>query len=425
MRRIGLIFAVTACSSTPTGTIALAVGQETDAFSRAPAPTSLTVEKIDSSGHASTLATVALPADSINLPDLSQDDDGIVRVSAKDDAGNVLLRGQSLPVTFGALAGLTLDVFVQRTGELARMPSDFDDRPSPVLASVYGRYALAAGGSSATGALYDVFTLSALPNPPTLPRTPLSVASYGTVLLLIDKAGATAFDLADSTSTVVSAPDGGSFAEVAGGASLFASDGSQYVVGATRTSGDPTARVLKIDASGVASFVSLSAARLGAAAAWVEGRGLVVVGGSGAAPGVEVLGAGATAGSALAFAPDATAGAGAAALDGAHVVVAGGTAAPRALDLGCAPSASTTCTTSWPPLPAPLARASVYPIDKASAFVVGDDAAGTMHAYRIGPSNALEIALKIPRKLARTLALPTGAIAIVGGGSKTIESFVP
>ena len=106
-------------------------------------------------------------------------------------------------------------------------------------------------------------------------------------------------------------------AESNGGRSIVASDGSVYVVGATR--GDPpTAAVVHVAADGVLTSATLSAARRGAAAAWVEGRGLVVVAGNASAAGVELLADGAKAFVPLAFTADATVGAAVVALDGSR-----------------------------------------------------------------------------------------------------------
>src|SRR5262249_50462632 len=128
--------------------------------------------------------------------------------------------------------------------------------------------------------------------------------------------------------------DGASFGDVAGGATLFDDTGLQFIVGATRLSSASSAvlRINVLDSSnsaygfGTPAWLTLSAPRQGAAAAWVLGRGLVVIGGnpdpSGA--GIEVTAPQATKGTPLPFPADGTVGAGAAPLDGSHVIVAGG-----------------------------------------------------------------------------------------------------
>ena len=428
-----LFVAFLACSSKPEGSIELLVGGETDAMTRAPAPVSLLVESVASDGTATQLTRVGLPATTIDLGDQSQDTVAQLRVTAFDADGTARVRGTSVAVQLGGLAGTTLELFVQRAGELARLPSPLADaRPQPLLAAVSGRYFFVAGGSDASLALatqlYDLATYTPMASPPKLPRAPKSMALFGTVALLVDETGATWFSLADSTTADAGVPTGGSFAEIAGGASVVADDGSVYIVGGTRPTGDPTPRVLRLDTAGTISFVSLTTARLGATATWVVGRGLVVAGGSATGAGVEILGATATSATALSFPPDPTTGAGAAALDGAHVVFAGGVdpmkadAKLRVVDLGCASMCTAAPWTSS--LPALLVRAQAFALGDGGALVVGDDAMGVTHAARVSPTRADDVPFKAARSGARAVLLPTGAIAVVGG-AQVVETFVP
>src|SRR6185369_11140273 len=111
---------------------------------------------------------------------------------------------------------------------------------------------------------------------PTLTRPAASLATYGTIALSIDENGATTFDLSDGSTADQAPPAGGAWSDVAGGATVYSSDGTSYIVGATRTAhGGPTARVLRIGADGALSFASLITPRAGACATVVEGRGLV------------------------------------------------------------------------------------------------------------------------------------------------------
>ncbi len=422
-----------ACSSKPEGSIQLLVGGETDALTRAPVPVSLLVESVDSAGAATQLTRVALPATTIDLGSPSQDTVAVIRVTAFDADGAIRVRGASVPVQLGGLAGTTLELFIQRTGELARLPSPFSDaRPQPLVASVSGRYLFAAGGADAsiasTTQLYDLATYTPMASPPKLPRAPKSMALFGTVALLVDETGATWFSLADSTSADAAVPSGGSFAEIAGGATVSADDGSRYIVGGTRTMGDPTPRVLRLDAAGTISFVTLTTPRRGATATWVVGRGLVVAGGSTTGAGVELIAATATSATALPFPADATIGAGAAPLDAARVLLAGGLDATmadaklRVVDLGCASSCAPSA--FGPSLAAPLVRSQTFALGDGSALVVGDDAMGATHVTRVSPTRADDVPLKAPRNGARAVALVTGAIAIVGGAA-VVETFVP
>jgi hypothetical protein len=405
------------CRGTTTGTIRLEVGEEADALSRAPAPMTLVVSSVDLEENAKEIARAPLPASEIDLGDVSKTDVGAVRVAGLLADGTTVVRGTSLYAQWGALELGDLPVFVQRTGELARLPR------TPSLAAsatvlVNGRYVLEAMGTTAS--LYDLLQLVTFASSPTLPRPARSLASYGTIALVMDEQGATAFDLQDGKSYEVPAPVGGAFAEIAGGLTVYAKDGTQLVVGATRA-GAPTARVLRIDPSGNVSFVSLASPRAGACAAFVEGRGLVVWGGSDAAPGGEVLAVGATAAISLPFPPDAVTGCALGALDGGRVVVAGGVRADaaaalatgiREIDLACAAA----CTPRAWPGEVPLVRAGALGIGRGAAFVAGDDAAGVTRAFRIAEAGAREVPTRAPRRGALLLPSPTGGVLVVSGG---------
>lgn len=417
---LSLVLLAASCSSAPEGAIAIVTGEETDVFTRAPAPVALVTEKIASDGSRSELGRSALPVDTVDLGELPSTEAGAIAVRGLGPGGEPLVRGESLFVQWGALEQTTLELFVQRTGELARMPRGPAAFEPAIATMLAGRWVLAANGT--TTMLYDLLSLRALASAPTLPRPARSIATYDTAALVIDEQGATTFDLATGASTPLDPPDEGSFADVAGGARVIAPDGTQLVVGATRPTGGPSGRVLVVDPSGSASFAALATAREGACAAYVEGRGLVVYGGDAAGAGAEVLAPGASLATALPFPPDAVRGCAAAALDHGHVVIAGGRGATgdeggglpaRVLDLAC----TTACApASWPGA-LPLARAEAYALGADAAFVVGDDASGATRAYRASSSELREIALKVPRRGARLVATPTGSFVVVGGGA--------
>jgi hypothetical protein len=344
---------------------------------------------------------------------------GALAISGLDATGTRVVRGESLLVQWGALETTTLEVFVQRTGELARMPRGPNAFDALVTTMVSGRYVLAANGTSTM--LYDLLALRPFESPPVLPRPARSLVSVNTAVLVIDEAGATTFDLADGTSYPLAAPTDGNFAEIAGGMRVGAANGTQYIVGGTRSSGGPTARVLVIDEEGNASFAGLTAPREGACATFVEGRGLVIVGGNDTAAGAELLAPGATLATPLPFPADAVKGCGAATLDTAHVAVVGGPAAGpvRVLDLAC----TTSCTpASWPD-PLPVVRAEVVALAPTTAFVLGDDASGATHAYRASATGMREVPLRTPRRGARLVMTPTGALTVVGGAAG-IEQYL-
>ncbi len=436
------LFVFVACSSADSGTIQLVTGGETDTFTRSPAPTTLRVDALDPSGNDTVLATATLPATTIDLGTRDANAVATLAVSGLDASGRKLVFGTSLPVVYGGLSGATIPIFVQRTGELARMPGPLSDsRQGPLLSVVQGQYLFVGGGSdgslAAATQLYDFAQFAPLPSPPSLPRAPESIAFAGTVAWLIDRAGGTYFDFARNAHGDIVLPPGGSFADVAGGATVADGSGALYVVGATRTSGPATAVVLKIDPGdtsnakypfGNPSWLALTVPRVRAAATWVAARGLVVAGGSTSGAGVEVIQPGSTSGVALAYPPDPSFGAGASALDTQHVLLAGGVgpagedSGARAVDLACA---SQCAPVAWAALPVPLAFAQAFTLDPAGAFVVGSElASGQTHALRLTTTSAIEVPTKVMHRSARAVWSPVGSIVVFGGAS-IIESFSP
>ena len=406
-----------ACAGDPEGTLSITTGEELDAFSRAPAPTSLVVEAVDVAGGRRELARTPLPDDHLALGELPRSDVGAIAVTGLDAAGLPVLRGQTLFLQWGALEDLTLEVFVQRTGELARVPRG----PAAIDATwstvVVGRYLLATAGT--TISLYDLLNLRMLEGSPALPRTAASLAVVDTTALLVDAAGATAFDLQTGQKGDVDPPAGATFAEIAGGATVLAPDGVQYIVGPTRRGGGPTTRIFRLDVDGKLTAVALANAREGACAAWASGRGLVVYGGSETAPGAEVLAPGALAAAPLPLPPDPIRGCGATALDASHVLVAGAEA--RVVDLACAAECR--------PLPWPgalgLVRAEAMTLGADAALVVGDDAAGQTKVFRVASAGPREVPTKNPRRGARLVGLPQpGTFAVTGGGAPGIEQYL-
>jgi len=240
------------------------------------------------------------------------------------------------------------------------------------------------------------------------------------------------YDFSTGTPTSVNLPSGPAVADIAGGATVTAPDGSQYIVGGTRPTG-ATSAVLALDPSGNPSWATLTEPRAGASAAWVESLGLVVVGGSTTAAGVEVIAAGAAAGAARAYPADSSTGSGAASLDGTHVLVAGGaladgsSAGVHTIDLSC----TSQCTpTPWPPLGATVVGAQVFAINATSAIVVGSEPStgavpGLTHVYQVTSATATEVPTKVAHTNAGALASPVGVVGsvLLVGGAPEIESL--
>lgn len=412
---------VAGACSTPEGSIELTTGGETDTFTRAPKPTSITVEALDADGKSETLFSGPIGA-TLDLGERDRSKVAALVVTAKDDAGVVRVRGRTLALELGVLEKVALKIYVQRTGETARAPGTFDGaREAPILDTVQGRYVLAAGGGLTSVAFYDLLGWTQAPASPTLKAPPDSLVVLDTQLLSIAGASASVYDLATGTSADVSTPAGSTFAAVAGGRTIYAPDGGAYVVGATRTSGEPTTAVLRITKEGTLSFANLAAPRLGAGATWVDGRGVVVVGGSASAPGAEVLPVGGAQGAALPYPPEPAAGLGAVALDAGRVVVAG--AEVKLVDLACANA----CTLQpWAKLPVALTRAEAFTLGGVpnTIWALGAGADGLSHLVRVAPDKAEEIPLKTPRKQARAIVGATGQLFVVGG-APGVETFVP
>ena len=392
----------------------------------------------DDSGTVTQLGTAALPTSNVTLEDISSSASGTLQVAATDSTGTVQVRGASLDLSIGGLAGETLDVYVQRIGQSSLMPNPLTAvHVAPQVAISDGRY-IAAVDPTDAGATIDLYDLLAFAptTAVTIARAATSLVTSGTLLVAIDPNGATYVDLLDLTTSDIDPPTGAtSFADVAGGETVYAPTGVSYVVGATRPTGNATAAVLVVAADGTTSFSQLVTPRLGAAAAYVTGRGLVVAGGSAdpASAGAEILGEGAATASALTTVPtDPTTGAGAVALDGETVLVAGGVvpgdgglmpAPSRVIDLACTAS----CVTTWIALPETFTPTSAFLVDgtagSQSALIVGDNPQLATHAVLLTATTFQQIPLQEPRQQARAVALPTQGIAIVGG-TVDIESYL-
>lgn len=421
--RGALLLCLISCG-TSQGTLEITTGGETDVLTKDPKPTQLVVETFDTTGMAMRIGQAALPATTIDLVEQKKSSNATIRVTARDDQNTILATGSSLLLNLGVLADHTLQIFIQRNGELARMPREMGDaREDPVLATLAGRYIFMVGGSVGLQTqIYDLMSLTALTNPPAMKILPRSIVPLSTAEVLIGDSAALAFDFAktgDDALSTPAVPAGLAWSEVAGGPTIQGDDGTQYVVGPARTTGMPTDKILIVKSDGTSSFATLGKARLGAATCWVSGRGLIISGSTMGMAGIEQIPPGTSASNPNTNFPDSPSGV-CAPLDGSRIVIATGPKA-QLVDL--------VCTTSCMPAPfggamIPNAPLQVFSSTAKDVFALADDADGTTHAYRIGMDSTVEVAFKIPRKRARGLRLPTGSIAVVGG-STTIESFVP
>ncbi len=423
----------------PEGQVKLTLGQEEDTW----AGSEVAVVETESSGG--DLKEILRTDAPLSRFDMGSGGVTSFVVTGLDAAGLVRVQGRSLPVNRDGFSGITLPLFVSRAGELGRPPGGLlhaePDRPPVDIMS--GRYVYAFGGSDGDRAQADGYDLGvwrplvsqqslSCPSPPCRVRSFAIVA--GTLGLAVGDDWGIALDFANSSATDAPMPDGlDSFADVSGGATVHASDGSAYIVGATRD-GEPTATVIRIDPDGILNVALLTTPRARAAAAWVEGRGLVVVGGASApSAGAELLAEGSTAFVALPFPADTTVGAALTTLDNSSVLRLGGldesgaAAETVSIALGC----GTSCTPAPTGPTIELAQAQAFPLPSGKVLVVGDDATGaTSAAVWLDTDVAETLPLREPRSGASALALPTGHVAIVGGAhpdgtpAGSIELFI-
>ncbi|MBK7581817.1 MAG: hypothetical protein IPI67_16615 [Myxococcales bacterium] len=442
MLRLTPLFALLAlgCSEEliEAGRMRLVSGHEPDPFSVSPVPTRTLVEKEKSSG---TVIELDARDGAVQSFSMGLGEAGRFTVRGVDEADLTRVVGHSLLIDPSGFAGGTLPLFVARAGEFGRPPGELplDLGPAPVATVVASRYLLSATGSAAGLELsgYDFAAWLPIESPPALDCgaascTPRSLAVLdSTLTLAVGDGWALWFDPVSGGSGNLAEPDGlGSFADVAGGQTLESPEGAAYIVGGTRESA-PSSSVLVVGADGVLSHVALSSPRQGAAAVWVSGRGLLVVGGGDAtSAGAELLPEGAKAFTPLPQAPDETRGAALVVLDSSSVLrlggsVAGAPAASVELALGCAQGCD--------PKPAgdsvEVTGARTFSLGDKAALVVGASTAAVTRAFRFADGKATELELRESRSSATALLLPTGHVGLVGGNhtdlspARTLELY--
>ena len=443
--------------STPTGSLVLIPGQETDSFTREPKPATLELRLVSTSGAVEKLASMAWPTGGFDVGDLPLDQVASFEAVGLDTDGRTLLRGRTVPVLLENLDGAQLPVFVGRTSEMARPPDQMTTgRVGGVTGIVDGYLLITAGGEQVTDAsgnalapsaasAYDVGLWGPLDAVPLLPRVPKSlVVISGRYGLIVDDTGATWSDFDSASSEEATAPTGLSFADVAGGSPILAQDGSAWLFGANRMSGAATSAVIAVSTSLTLAKVSLAAPRLGAAVALMPSGAVVIAGGAQDVAGVELLAPGAAASTFLPFPADPVAGASAVALDASRVLLAGGagldgTPAPaRIIDLSCA--ASCAASVLQDDGDATVLRSRMHGLSGGRALLVGEAPEGAADAGRTravmltisGQSiDSTVIPLREPRIGAMSTMLPTGMPVVCGGLSpdghpvRSIEVFTP
>jgi hypothetical protein len=236
----------------------------------------------------------------------------------------------------------------------------------------------------------------------------------------------------------VDAPVDLDYAHVVGGDTVGSPGEPQYIVGATRSSGEATNQVLRVDTDATLHLLKLKTPRLGAAATIVNGR-LLVVGGSDTGAGAELLNEAGTTFAALPFPPDATVGAAIVARDETTAILAGGRdpandgmiSGFRSLDLSCAEDCRQTAIEN-----------ADFAFEHPRLFVVGPDqllavgeepTTGETQVFTFDSDHTLNaFSLRTPRTGASAFLLPNGQVGVFGGYTlddqtpvSSVELFFP
>ncbi|WP_437282572.1 hypothetical protein WME90_18930 [Sorangium sp. So ce375] len=447
------------CASEPRIlTVEVVPGHEATAFQDDPPVARIEVTATAADGDV-TVSAAAAPGGELDFGEIPAERAYTFEVRGLDAGGATVVRGRSAAGIY--LAGVTGDVlplFAQRTGRWARPPGELAAaRVGAPGAALAERYLLLTGGAAAGGGAaadvdparvdgYDLATWGGSSSTGALPRAARSLVVRGDLLLTVDDEGASWTDVAAGQSAEASLPEGlGSFAEVAGGRTVEASDGRSFVVGATRAGlaagapGEPSDAVLVVGADGALSVARLRHARAGAAAVWLEGLGLVVAGGSAEGAGLELLGDGATAFSPTSFPPDPSEGAGAAVTGPGEVVlvggVQGGAAAPtRRLAPGCAATCAAV-EVEGAVVTAAIGGVAAFALPGGRILAVGSEAGETgltrSFLVDVAAAEVEELPLREPRRGAAVVPAPNGTLAVLGGvhadgtPALTIETFFP
>jgi hypothetical protein len=431
------------------GVLTITTGQESDAWSADPAAKNLLLELVNSSGR-TTLANVAAPVTDISLgTDGPSHTIATFEATAYDADANVVMKGSSVELEIFGFEDAQVQMFMGRVGGLSRPPGELVfPRRHPTLAVLNHSYLLISGGDDAQANLdvYDMVLWDAALQQTPLPKVPESWALAGSALtppqaklLLIDHAGATWVDIPSRATSGVDSPAGLDFADVVGGETITGPDDTQYIVGATRTLGPATDAVLRVDPDATLHLMKLGTARLGAAAAMVNGQ-LLVVGGADSGAGAEISTATGSSFIALPFPSDATSGAALVAQDATTAVLAGGRDPEtdeiqgfRTMDLSCAEDCAQVPIKN---VDFPFDYPRLFSLSAEQLLAVGEEpktGETRVFTFDTGIGHAQnEFALRVPRTGASAFMLPNGQVGVFGGDAlagktpaQSVELFFP
>jgi len=425
------------------GVVQISTGQESDAWTMDPEAKKVVLELVQSTKR-TTLANVPAPATRISLGTGGpQDVVANFEATAFDANANAVMKGWGVQLGVLGFESAQVALFMGRLGGLSRAPGNLVfGWPHPRVAVLYHGYLLISGGDDASANLdvYDMARWVAAPQQPQLPKVPGSWAVSGSKLLVIDHTGAVWLDMSTNKTSAVEPPVDLNYESILGGETVVIPDGSQYIVGATRASGEPTDQVLRVDSDGTLHLLKLHTPRLGAAAAIADGQ-LLVVGGSDTGAGAEVENSAGTGFKELPFEADAKQGAAMVAVDDSTVILAGGRdpagddeiAGFRTMDLNCAADCAQVEIAN---APFAYAHPRLFLLSDGQLSAVGEDAeTGETHVFTFDPGigHALvEFPLRTPRAGASAFLAPNGQVGVLGGTAldddtpaSSVELFFP
>ena len=419
-----LAAAALGCSAKTPDTVVLKAtgGLDGAAFAGDPKVVRVELRVRDDSGNERVMTSVDASTGGLDVPDsVASAGVGSLVLAGIGEASTEVSYGRTPTITLEGIDNNPITILVQRPATVTRAVKLLAPVATPRGAMLGARFLLLGDPASKTLERIDLLTWTAAEETDALDIQPQTLAVAGATLLALDGSGAASLYSAGSSDvTHPSAPTGGTFADVVGGAVIISEDASAYVVGATRATA-PSDVVLRVGTDGALSFKRLLRARSGAAATWVNGRGLVVLGGTSStpddSPGVELLATSATTAIALAFPGDVTTKATAAAV-GNSVVRIDEAGVVQTFDLTC----TATCTPTVNPAKADAVTArgddAAVGLDRGAVLAVRG---GKLVRIDVGAGTALSLGDLGASPVSLT-ALSTGAAAVAIGGDSVLRT---
>ncbi|NUO49942.1 MAG: hypothetical protein HOV80_13895 [Polyangiaceae bacterium] len=444
---VSLALLAASCGDPPELALEVTTGHESGVLTEDPAIAEIKIVAKSVDGEVRREAKAA-PGGSFDLGEVPDTAIMTFTLTGTSSDGTVMARGRSVSIPIGSIDADVLSLFIQRQDRFARPPGELVrthvHAPGGILAE---RFLVMTGGDSAIGAdgpadpktgdYYDMLGLAGSESSSNLPITAKSLVSRADSLLLIGENRAIRAQLTSNQTEEKSAPDGLTFADVEGGLALDMPNGTTLVVGATRPDG-PTNAILAIDPDGVFSALTLAQPRAGAAASYIDGIGIVVVGGSADGAGVEVIGDDLSV-TTRPFPADATTGAAAFTFGEERLALVGGRVAgapaPTRIFLLSGEGCVVDCMPELVPtsdVPALAARGRGFALES-GALVIGESDAGETLAFHVSvaDSTIVPLPLREPRFGATPIPAPNGTLAIAGGVTDTglpvrsVETYFP